>query len=76
MGKVALGDVFLRLLQLSAVSCIPPVVHTRLHLCVFLIRGANEQSLEGYKKQCCFGNPGALDKKVGRFHPFIGHEGA
>ena len=37
MGKVALGNVFLRLLQLSAISFIPPMVHTRLHLCVILI---------------------------------------
>jgi len=64
MGKVALRNVFLRLLQLSAVSFIPPMVHTRLHLRVILIRRANGQSLEGFKKQCSFGNPDTLDKKV------------
>ena len=64
MGNVALGNVFLRLPQLSAVSFIPPMVHTRLHLCVILIRRANGQSLEGFKKQCCFGIPDGLDKKV------------
>jgi len=63
MGKVALGKVFLRPLQLSTVSFIPPMVRTRLHLCVILIRRANGQSLEGSKKQRSFGNLGGLDKK-------------
>ena len=60
MGKVALGNVFLRLLQLSAVSCIPPAVHTRLHLCVILIRRANGQSLEGLKKAALFRKSGCI----------------
>jgi hypothetical protein len=64
MGNVALGNVFRRLRHLSAVSFIPPMVRTRLHLCVILIRRADGQSLEGFKKQCCFGNPDGLDKKV------------
>ena len=64
MGKVALGNVCLRLLQLSAVSFILPMVQTCLRLCVILIRRANGKSLEGFKKQCCLGNPGVLVKKV------------
>jgi len=64
MGKVALGNVF---------SPTASVIRCQFHTTndpyssssVFiLIRKANRQSLEGLKKQCCFGNAGALDKKV------------
>jgi len=48
VGKVALGQGFLRVLRLSRVSVIPPTLRTHFHLHVIPTR-ANERSLESFQ---------------------------
>jgi hypothetical protein len=54
--KVALGQVFLRVLPFYPVSIIPPMLHINLHLHTVLTRRTNGQSLGTFqKKECSFG---------------------
>jgi hypothetical protein len=62
--KVALGQVFLRAVQFSPVSIIPPTLHTHLHLHVALTRRINRWAWEPSKKQCSSGYRGALDRNI------------
>jgi hypothetical protein len=64
VDKVALGLVFLPVLQFSPVSIIPPMLHTHLHLHIALIRRRNGEVCEPTIKQCPLGNRGALARKV------------
>lgn len=45
LGQVALGQVFLRVLQFSSVSIIPPILHTHLHFSTTKAKWRSLQSL-------------------------------
>jgi len=62
--NVALGQVSLPVFHFSPVSVIPPTLHTSLHLHVALTGRTNGRSLGTFNKQFCFGNRGALVRKV------------
>ena len=66
MDKVALEQVFLRVLRFSPVSIIPPMLHTRLRLGVHvaLTKGQTGNAWEPSKKQYPIGNREALDRKA------------
>jgi hypothetical protein len=64
MDKVALGQDFFCVLRFSPVSIIPPVLHTHTYVHVVLIRRTNGRSVGPFKKQCSFGNRGALNRRV------------
>jgi hypothetical protein len=55
---------FLRLLQFSPVSIIPPMLHTHLHLHVALNRRTNGQRLGTFQTAMFFGNRVASEIKV------------
>jgi hypothetical protein len=52
--NLALGQVFLQVLQFSPVSNIPPTRHTRLPLHVALTGKTNEESLGTFQKSMLF----------------------
>jgi hypothetical protein len=58
VDKVALGQVFLRLLRFPPVSIIPPVLHTHLYLHTVLQRRTNGRSLGTSQKAMLFRNLG------------------
>jgi len=58
-------------LRFSPVTIIPPLLHTHLHLHVALTRRTNARNLGPYQKRCCFGNQGALGRKVFSLLPYI-----
>jgi hypothetical protein len=61
--KVSLGQVFMWVLRFSPVTIIQPTLHTYLY--TFLLReGRTGGAWEHSKKQCPFGNQGALARKV------------
>jgi hypothetical protein len=55
VDKVALGQVFLPVLQFSHVSMIPPMLHTHLHINTTLIRRTSGRMLKVFKKPFLFG---------------------
>jgi hypothetical protein len=60
---VTLGQVLLRVLRVSPVCIIPPMLRSHLHLNVFLTKRTNGGRLETLqKKKCFFGNHRALDR--------------
>jgi len=64
LDEVAMGQVFLCILQFSIVYKISPKFHTHLHLHVALTSRTNERSLGTFQNQRCFGNPGEPERKV------------
>ena len=63
VDKFALGDVFIRVLKISSVSIIPPLLHTHLRHVAFS-RNPNGRSLITVEKATHFANRGARDRKV------------
>jgi len=63
VDKFALGDVFIRVLKISSVSIIPPLLHTLLRHVAFS-RNPNGRSLITVEKATHFANRGARDRKV------------
>jgi hypothetical protein len=59
MEKVALGQVFLRVLGFSPVSIIPPMVHTH-HLHAALTRRTKGQSFGTFQKAMVFRKAGRV----------------
>jgi hypothetical protein len=49
VGKVALGQIFLRVLRFPSVSIILPMLHTHLHLHVALTEGQTGEAWELFK---------------------------
>ena len=66
LGKVALRQGFLRVLPFSPVSIIPSVRILIFIFTLLLREGQTDEAWEPYKKQCCFGSRGTLDRKC--FH--------
>jgi hypothetical protein len=64
VDRGVLGQFFQRVHWFSFVSFIQPLFYTHFHLHVVLTGGQTGKTWEHYKKQCSFGNWGALDKKV------------
>jgi hypothetical protein len=64
VGSVTLGQVFLRVLRVSPVNIIPPVIQTFLHLHVFLIRRTNGRSLGTLQRAMIFRESWSLRKKI------------
>jgi hypothetical protein len=62
VGRVALGQCLRRLLQFSSFSIILPTLHNHLSTCCSYQRD-KELKLGTLKKQCLFGNGGALDRQ-------------
>jgi len=62
VDKFAVGDVFIRALQISPVSIIPPLLHTHLRHIAFS-RKPNGRSLITFENATHFANRGAWDKK-------------
>ena len=54
VDKVAVGQVYLRVLRFSPVSIIPPMLHTHLHLHVALNRRTKGRSLGTFEKAVFF----------------------
>lgn len=71
VDSVAPGQIFLKILQDSPVSIIPPILHT--HLRLHVARRTHGQSSESSKKQRSHGNRAAVDRKV--FSLFLVFEG-
>jgi hypothetical protein len=59
----ALGQIFLRMLQFSPVSIIPPVLHTHLHLQAARTGKTNGQSLGTLQKALVFLKSGSIGYK-------------
>jgi hypothetical protein len=70
IDSVALGQDFLRVLQFSTVSIIPPILCIHLYLCVAVTTGGEGQSLGTFKQQRHFGNPVILERKYFNFFIF------
>jgi hypothetical protein len=65
VDKVALGQVFLRILQFSPVSIIPPMLHTYFNINAALVRRTTRRRLRtSKKKQRAFANREALERNV------------
>jgi len=64
VDNMALGQVFLRIIRVSLVDIIPPMLHARLNLHVALVGRTNGDSPGTFQKQSFFGNQRALDRKV------------
>jgi len=64
LGKVALRQGFLRVLPFSPASIIPPVLILIFNFMLLLREGQTDEAWEPYKKQCCYGSRGTLDRKV------------
>jgi hypothetical protein len=54
VGKVAMGQVFLRELPFFLVSIIPPVLHTHLHLHVAITKRTKGRNLRTFQKEMIF----------------------
>jgi hypothetical protein len=63
VDKFALGDVFIRALQISLVSIILPLLHAHLRHVAFS-RKPNGRSLITFENATHFANQGAWDRKV------------
>jgi hypothetical protein len=61
---VALGQVFLRVIQFSSASIIRESLLSRLHLHVVLRRKTNGPSMGTFQKQCCFRKRATFDRNV------------
>ena len=61
--EVALEQVALRVLRISPVTIIPPLLYAHLHIHT-ATRRIKGDALEPSKKECCFGNREALDAEV------------
>ena len=68
--KFALGDVFIRALQISPVSIIPPLPHTHLRHVAFS-RKPNGRRLITLENATHFANRGAWDRKVPTLSSFL-----
>ena len=64
VDEVALGQVFLPVLQFSSASIIRESLLSRLHLHVVLRRKTNGQNMGTFQKQCSFGKRAAFDRNV------------
>jgi hypothetical protein len=63
VDKVALGEVFHRVVRFYPVSIIPPLLHIHLHLHVAVIRRTNGRSLGTFQKAMLFRNSETIGKK-------------
>ena len=64
VDEVALGQVFLRVIQFSSASIIRESLLSRLHLHVVLRRKTNGPSMGTFQKQCSFGKWAEFDRNV------------
>ena len=64
VDKLALENVYLRILLVSPVSINSTVFHTHLHIHIALTRRTTGEAYEPWKQQCSFGNWRTLDRKV------------
>jgi hypothetical protein len=64
VDEVALGQVFLRVLQFSSASIIRESLLRRLHLHVVLRKKTNARNMGTFQKQCSFGKRAAFDRNV------------
>ena len=62
--KLAMGQVFLRVLLLSPINTIPAMVHTHLNLHAALIRRTNRQSLGTFKSAVISRKAGKAEYKI------------
>jgi hypothetical protein len=64
VGKVALGENFLRVLRFSPIIITLPLFHVHIRLNIAVIRGQTCEAWKLSKYQRPFGNKGHLDGKV------------
>jgi hypothetical protein len=72
IDKVAVGQVFLRVLRFSPVNIIPPLLQTHLHLNTTLIGMANGRRLGTFKQN----NTSLISGKIWLIGHFIFRQGS
>lgn len=76
VDSVALTVGVFRAFLVSPVFIIPPVLHTHPAIYMLLLPEGQDRAVGTFQKQCCFGNCGALDRKLlSYFKGLISSEG-